>query len=119
MANPCEEQTAGKECHIPKRLPHLPHCGVLSVHNKVQVVMGVAESQGMPSGHGGTRIFTAQRQHHIVRCINCRNDTYLLYRTDFMNGDNPSKEYPPATVLHQHPISTPSRHASVPEAAAK
>ena len=91
-----------------------PHCGVLSVHNKVQVVPGFIETVSESTHPGSVAFFTAQYHHYILRCVNCQRDTYFLYRPDFTNGGNTRPEYPKAELLHQYPVSIPASHPAVP-----
>jgi hypothetical protein len=92
-----------------------PHCGVLSVHNKVNVIAGFRDQRYLQDKSGGGLSCFAQYQHHIVRCVNCQNDTYFLYRPDFVHGQEIEKRFPRAELLHQYPVSTPARHPAVPE----
>lgn len=95
-----------------------PHCGLHSLHTCIEVVEGHQTSGEIESRSkaGWSAVRTRlQLTHWIMRCVNCRKDTYVLV-----------KEAPPArhpadaelicipTIVHQHPVCLPSTHAAVP-----
>jgi hypothetical protein len=92
-----------------------PHCAILTIHNKIQVTPGFTETQVESTRPGSVAFFHAQHQHYILRCVNCKKDTYFFYRPDFMNSGNTRPQFPKAELLHQYPISTPVSHSAVPE----
>lgn len=91
-----------------------PHCGVLSVHNKVAVIDGFLDQRYVQNKSGGGSSYHCRYEHYIVRCVNCQRDTYCFYRPDFTSGKDIAKEFPRAELLHQYPVSTPARHSAVP-----
>jgi len=91
-----------------------PHCGVLSIHQKVQVVAGPTDERGIKTGPG-TLFYHAQCQHYVVRCVHCQKDTYFFYRPNFLNSGKTLPQLPTAELLHQYPVSTPTSHPAVCE----
>ena len=98
-----------------------PHCGVMSLHQKLRDVPGSVDRRQLEILSGGTVAIEALHIHFIFQCVNCQKDTYLLYRQDFKSPTATTitlPDFPKAEFLYQYPVHTPTLYESVPSAVA-
>ncbi len=94
-------------------VPYLcPHCGVLSQHQKTPFA-GVMQHC---DGGEPKQVYQSQLRHYILRCVNCGEDTYLLYQTVFTRGPLYVLPGSEPQVLHAYPSATCLIHGAVPRA---